>query len=387
MASSAASPPATHATRRVPERAVRAKDGAAEAESGTATLDPRLPILSLSSLRDLALLCGRNSSGTRAVLRADLEAALDEAPVLAAPRAATSQRILSIDMGVRNLAYCLLQVEGKAARSDSHRHVPQLLAWERLSLIGSGKGATREDTASAKPPASAFSPPAMAAVAARLIRDRLLPLAPTHVLIERQRFRSGGGAAVLEWTVRVNSLEAMLHGILAYRQLDANKNSKNSNSTFQTIQAVSPRRVSQFLLRGGLSGSKEEQPVSLPAKVTKEKDIKDVKEAFVAGILRASGPRQLLTYNENINDIVDAYLLRWDAKQSKSRRKTKTKETEEDGADGTDRPPLAKPVFTKIDDMADCVAQGLAWLEWEDNKKLLRARGAEHLLETKHIAG
>ena len=224
----------------------------------------------------------------------------------------------------------------------------------------------------------------MAAVAARLIRDRLLPLAPTHVLIERQRFRSGGGAAVLEWTVRVNSLEAMLHGILAYHQQLHSGKMNNKSRLFQTIQAVSPRRVSQFLLRGGLSSGKEAQKPDLSVKVTKEKDIKDVKEAFVAGILRASETERRVTYTESISHIVDAYLLRWDAKQSKSRHKTKKQEPEDD--DGTDTLATPKPVFSKIDDMADCVTQGLAWLEWEDNKKILQTRGAEGLLAAKKIA-
>ncbi|CAK7204581.1 hypothetical protein SEUCBS139899_007339 [Sporothrix eucalyptigena] len=301
---------------------------------------------------------------------------MDEAPALPTQKSASTQRILSIDMGVRNLAYCLLQVDAASARS---KKAPKLIAWERLSLIGGEKGVTEDGTAQTKLPASAFSPPTMAVAAARLIRGRLLPLAPTHVLIERQRFRSGGGAAVLEWTVRVNSLEAMLHGIFAYRQLDVSTSGEN---TVQTVQAVNPQRVSQFLLRGGLGDSSGSQTPSLPAKSTKEKYIKDVKETFVAGILRSTGPQKLLTYDERINSIVDAYLLRWDAKQSKSRKKVKTNVTEE--KEPTSSP---KPVFSKIDDLADCVAQGLAWLEWEDNRRILREMGAERLLVAKKIAG
>ncbi|CAK7562308.1 MAG: hypothetical protein SEPTF4163_000147 [Sporothrix epigloea] len=360
---------------------------AAEVKSDVYPLESRLPLLSLTSLRNLALLCGRNFSGTRAVLRADLEAAISEVSALL-PRSNTSvQRILSIDMGVRNLAYCLLQVDNKADRSSGHP-VTQLVAWKRLSLIGGEKDIAGNDTASAELPASAFSPPAMATVAARLVRDQLLPLAPTHILIERQRFRSGGGAAVLEWTVRVNSLEAMLHGILAYQQLGAsNKSKETNNGTFQSIQAISPQRVSQFLLRGGLDSSGEMQLLDVPAKLRKDKHIKDAKEAFVARVLRLTGPKQLLTYGESTKDIVDAYLFRWDAKQSKSRRKTKTKADGTDAADASGASSNSKPVFSKIDDMADCVVQGLAWLEWEENKRTLQLQGAEKLLATKQIAG
>lgn len=346
--------------------------------------DPRLPVLSLTALRDLAVLCGRNSSGTRAVLRADLEEAMYETAFAGSEK---KTRILSIDMGVRNLAYCLLEVSS----FPSLKSPPKLVAWERLSLIGGAEKEANESTAaaaatppSAKLPASAFSPPAMAAVAARLIRERLLPLRPTHILIERQRFRSGGGAAVLEWTVRVNSLEAMLHGIFAYRQMDV-----VVSNTVETVQAVSPQRASRFLLQGGMGSGHAKELLPQPrTRRTKEKDIKDVKEAFVAGLLRTPKP-PVLAYDEGVRGMVNAFLVRWDAKQSRGRAKSKTAGGKAEKKSKSAVQPTVEPELTlsKIDDLADCVAQGLIWLEWEGNKTTLRTKGAEDLLAKKQLTG
>ncbi|KAL1898864.1 hypothetical protein Sste5346_003275 [Sporothrix stenoceras] len=364
--------------KRAPRKTVKK---AAEKKLDAPAEDPRLPVLSLTALRDLAVLCGRNSSGTRAVLRADLEEAMDETPPTMTEAKKSPQRILSIDMGVRNLAYCLLEMPSSPKGGHS---VPKLVAWERLSLIGGPEKDESEESA-AKLPASTFSPPSMATVAARLIRDRLLPLSPTHILIERQRFRSGGAAAVLEWTVRVNSLEAMLHGIFAYRQLE-----ETASNTVQTVQAVSPQRASRFLLQGGMGAGHAKELLPPRTGKTKEKNIKDAKEAFVAGLLRTPKSSKLV-YDESTRGMVDAFLIRWEAKQSRGRVKSKdeTTKTKSDTKPKSEVKPTVEALITlsKIDDLADCVAQGLIWIEWEGNKAILRAKGAEDLLATKQLTG
>ena len=78
---------------------------------------------------------------------------------------------------------------------------------------GNGEKEVDADAESGTEP-DPFSPASLARVTTALVRDALLPLRPTHVLIERQRFRSAGHAAVQEWTLRVNTLEAMLHAAL-----------------------------------------------------------------------------------------------------------------------------------------------------------------------------
>ena len=401
----------TRAAKKTPEIVTRAKKTTKKKATEAPQTDSPIPPLSLVQLRDVAVLCGRNTSGTKAVLRSDLEeAVLGEAPATTTPE--LPQRILSIDMGVRNLAYCLLEADPKGGPA-------KLIAWERLSLIDEDEAHEADAAANAK--MSLFTPPRLAAVAARLVRDRLLALEPTQVLIERQRSRSGGGMAVLEWTMRVNSLEAMLHGIFAYHQ------ASQACQKIQGVEAVSPKRVSVFLLRGGIGdGTSRDQCPQTAA--TKEKDIKDVKEAFIAGILRAavdgqkatkgtkaskaakaktnavmadSGP--LLSYDERASPMVEAYLIRWDAKQKrlrpkepkepKSAAKPKTRKGSADdngGINDSDKKATVTellPTLSKIDDLADCVAQGLIWLEWELNKHILRGKGADALLDEKQLPG
>ncbi|EPE07721.1 cruciform cutting endonuclease mitochondrial [Ophiostoma piceae UAMH 11346] len=373
------------------------------------------------ALRDVAVLCGRNASGTKSSLRSDLEeAVLSEAAAKLTTKQSTTpspelpRRVLSIDMGVRNLAYCLLEADPRGGPA-------KLIAWERLSLIDEDE-ARQADAATKK---SLFTPPRLATIAARLVRDRLLALEPTHVVIERQRSRSGGGMAVLEWTMRVNSLEAMLHGIFAYHQVS------QARQKIQSVEAVSPKRVSVFLLRGGIGDGTSRDQCPQTA-TTKEKDIKDVKEAFIAGILRAAvdGRKEatkgtktakttktttaktkaamadrgtLLSYDERASPMVEAYMVRWDAKQKRLRPKeakaaAKSKTSKGGVDDNDDSGGISDndqkttvtnllPTLSKIDDLADCVAQGLIWLEWEHNKGILRDEGADALLEEKQLPG
>ena len=58
----------------------------------------------------------------------------------------------------------------------------------------------------------------MAQIALNFIQTHILPQNPTHILIERQRFRSSSSPAILDWTIRVNTLEAMIYAILAVHQ-------------------------------------------------------------------------------------------------------------------------------------------------------------------------
>lgn len=67
----------------------------------------------------------------------------------------------------------------------------------------------------------AFSPAALSTMTLAVIREILLPLRPTHILIERQRYRTQGKSHIGEWTLRVNTLEAILHAMFAALRVES----------------------------------------------------------------------------------------------------------------------------------------------------------------------
>ncbi|KAI8991105.1 ribonuclease H-like domain-containing protein [Mycotypha africana] len=97
--------------------------------------------------------------------------------------ASTTSQVLSFDLGYRNLAYCVLD-------KDSN-----IKDWARVDLD-----------------LDSFHPSVVAPVVRQFVTDRVqCHLGQVdRVLIEQQRARSGGGHAVLEATLRVNCVEAVL---------------------------------------------------------------------------------------------------------------------------------------------------------------------------------
>ncbi|KAK1772421.1 mitochondrial resolvase Ydc2 [Phialemonium atrogriseum] len=333
--------------------------------------------LSLGQLRNLTLQCGINRSGTKGVLIQRLDQTLrDHRPL------GPDARVLSIDLGIRNLAYSLLSPPlARPSRAQrGSKAGPAVHAWRPLSLApapGAAAGDQDQGPADGADEALAadFSPASLSRIALRLVQERLLPLRPTHVLIERQRFRSGGGSAVYEWTVRVNSLEAMLY------------------ATFATLQAlghwdgvvlpIDPKRVSTFLLedqkvvgddgveRGG------EDPDCVPgAKKAGGKARKDATGAEVKSsgrVARENKKRKIdlvgnwLVHHKLAMAGVEAtamriaFLEKWLPKEHLGKR----------SAEGLALKGTAESI-RKLDDVADSLLQGVAWLRWEENKTKLR---------------
>ena len=125
------------------------------------------------------------------------------------------ERILSIDMGIQNLAFCVADVETGGSADRMH-----VVAWRRVSPTSFLPSVAQSQTpqpasSSVRLPSSVFTSQNLALAAQSLLTRTFLPYAPSTILIERQRFRTGGVAAVQEWTLRVNTLEAALWGVLA----------------------------------------------------------------------------------------------------------------------------------------------------------------------------
>lgn len=190
--------------------------------------------LVVPQLKQIATACGLRVTGTRG----DIISRLVEARAswqAKAPR----PRLLSVDLGVRNFAIALMTPSDAQPPSGAVQSIggdvggrqpviADLHAWERIELV---------------PPdadASYFAPDRMATMAWDLLENKILPLEPTHIVMERQRSRTMSGANVQEWTLRVNSLEAMLHAML--KILGVTGRWKG------TLQSITPTSATQFWL-------------------------------------------------------------------------------------------------------------------------------------------
>ena len=222
----------------------------------------------------------------------------------------TPHRILSIDMGIRNLALCLLSIPPSQP--------PQISDWNRVTVSQKPDSSTIES----------FEPLEYAQKAYSLMHSALQSYRPHTILIERQRYRSAGGAAIQEWTVRVNMLESMFHATL--------------HTLAQTcghdivVRSVSPRRITGFWL----------------ADVDEKMNVRETKMAKVACAERIVRGEESLDEGGMVEFVGEARMV----------------------AEGFNRGKRGDR--SKFDDLADSMLQGLGWWKWHVN----RARMVDEIL-------
>ncbi|BDD56418.1 hypothetical protein MPDQ_001893 [Monascus purpureus] len=268
-----------------------------------------------------------------------------------------------------------------------------------------------------------FSTPAYAARAYTLITSLLEKYKPTHVLIEKQRFRSGGGVAVQEWTLRVGVLEGMLYAVL-YTLKQQQRQHQGTQLEQQylpppLVHTVDPQQVIKYwrALSGSptfrLRGKKYDrfQLESPPTKTMKmtPADVKRTKIDLVGTWLSVSRenenenemarssdtrdssssyaelditsnesipqtilqtPKVQIATNPQVRDMVDIYLRRWDGGPSPSPRSSR-------GSTISGEPPPRK-----LDDLADCLLQGVTWLDWQVMRYRVLTEGIDDVLSS-----
>lgn len=366
------------------------------------------PKLTSAQLKSIARLCGKSRSGTKAVIADRIVDDLRTFEPLA-----PGTRVLSIDLGIRNLAYSLLEVpefshglpaksSKKAKKKDNAPSsvvpiAPRLLAWERLALIprmdkvappkrstkksrkktkaNEGTEAAQQEeevlpkksrrkskldevapgleaddlTADADPTTTPvlmedFSPARLSALAVDLILNRLLPLRPDVVTLEQQRFRQMGGSGVYEWTLRVNSLESMLYAVLTLLRETGQWHRGGR------IEPIVARNVLEFMVvRDRAAGFDVGDIWGRGA------DNKKVKKDIIG---RALASAEGLVVEGTPQAVASEYLDEWQGKKSFQRRADRMK---------------------KLDDLADCLLQGLAFIHWQNNKRMLLDGGVDAL--------
>ncbi|KAK0626330.1 mitochondrial resolvase Ydc2 [Immersiella caudata] len=342
-------------------------------------------------LQSLASRCGISKSGTKALVKERLKDAALNTTTLS-----PSARILSIDLGLRNFAFSLFTVPPtspllspsapqpfttkKPGGKQTPREPPliTLHAWRHIDLVSAlidnlppppttptkpdpndNPSHTSEPPDTTVPPSPTFTPSTLAPLTITLILTHLLPFQPTHILIERQRFRSGSAAGVLEWTLRVNTLESMLHASLTTIK------ALNPSLWSGELIAVPPQRVVRYLNGEGLLerwGDEEvmrdgaavvpEAPKRPSAREVKQKKVDLVEELLCGGRVEIG--------NDEVLGMVELFRRQEKKKMGRKKKEQKKKEEEEDAS------------LRKKDDLSDCLLQGMVWFEWQRNIKEMR---------------
>ena len=199
--------------------------------------------LKLAQIKPLLTAVGSRTSGTKSQLIAQLERDL-AVPKLALSKVSPT-RILSVDMGIKNLAFCVCDI-----KKNTNGFGIKVNEWKKIAVSDYAQQDAVDRTGVEDP----YGPSSLSRTAHHLVKNVLLPYQPDTVLVERQRFRSGGGSAVLEWTLRVNVFESMIWAVA--RTLQAEKQSGP-----QHLWPVDPKQVARFwvgenVTEGRISASK-----------------------------------------------------------------------------------------------------------------------------------
>ena len=274
-------------------------------------------------------------------------------------------------MGIRNLAYCCLILPHTGQRTATDVGNPVLQEWTRIAIAEQSskpkqagdpvpKKANTEVERSEKVtksnPKEAFDPATYSQYAYDLVAALLKDLIPTHILIERQRFRSMGGSAVQEWTLRVNMFEAMIYAVL--------KTFSERGIWKGNVHPIAPSKVSNFWITNKQAAVKEGSG-SQSAKT------KSAKIDLVAEWLQDGGHFEMRGAAARLGQAYLRKKTRKDCKSSVKQKKLSESKTQT----------VAQDSVEKLDDLADCLLQGMAWIKWENNRRLIMAKGAEALDE------
>jgi cruciform cutting endonuclease 1 len=316
--------------------------------------------LKLTQLRALAFKCGISTSGTKGILTQRLH---DEISSVTRLPASKQTRVLSIDMGIRNLAYCLLTVPNEqlslSPGISTKAKLPKIESWHRIS-VSSPVVETGEPL---NPDKESFSPATLSLSAYKLLRHKLLPHNPTHILIERQRFRSMGSKHILEWTVRVNMFESIIYATLHTLEEEGVWDGE--------VVGVLPGKVGPFWV-GENEKEKEDAPDRRSEFYRKVRNAKSskirskgLKMDLVRDWLEAGDVVEL--GNQDVKERAKGYTQKWDRLPGRMK--------------GVKNGVRVEGEMGKLDDLADCLLQGMAWIQWERNKRIALNEGVAALLE------
>lgn len=319
---------------------------------------PWLETLTLNQLQRLAVLIGSPCSGTKAVRITGIREAITQ--VAQDENQGAGLSLLSIDMGIRNLAFAHISAPAIQGAGGLYQYgKPKIEAWRRLSVsnpremptaVQSGEpsvGEEHEKSGSlsaqvAKAGNESFEPIDFATHAYKFIDHMLTEYKPNRILIERQRFRTGGQAAVQEWTIRVGVFEGMLYAVL--RAL------AEERKLHLSVEPMPPGRVNRSWLQDSTSTE------LVQGKRLSGRDVKQAKIRLVCEMLEERGTKSHFAVGKQLRPLTEDFIAVW--KETKTRKSTSHR-------------------IGKLDDLADSLLQGLAWINWQNNRVRLTSLGKE----------
>ncbi|KAF2648507.1 Ydc2-catalyt-domain-containing protein [Lophiostoma macrostomum CBS 122681] len=366
---------------------------------------PKASAPTVSSVKKLLMRIGSATSGRKNVLLTRLSHDLGnhKMPLSEEPSQSEKVRILSIDMGIKNLAFCIADVHANAlSRITSGAPIPMKIeAWRRLDVVEEvtaasfqrsesntkqkSEDAELEDDEAADP----YTPSTLSRTAYQLIMQTFLPYKPDVVLIERQRWRSAGGPSIQQWTVRVNTLEGMLWALFTGFRERSNRtvpsgNSKNEvgNGKSYDIWGVDPKRVGNFWSSRTQSALEDEIDFGPEGEVTEflessKTAVKTSRRGAVEKKAKIELLRSWLLHDSPAtqNPVAKASTIDDEAMSpaiafsfSKEAESTRKSLLTEKSRGGRAKGKSVGKELRKLDDVTDCLLQAAAWVAWEGNK-------------------
>lgn len=254
------------------------------------------------------------------------------------------RRVLSIDMGIKNFSYALIDVHDLSKP-------PCLQQWRRLDVT-TDFCSQNEDIDFAEKEKS-FDPLKYARISYLLFAKYILPTyRPDIILIERQRHRTGGRSTVIEWTFRVNMFESVVWGVL---------NTYISENGFNVyMKSISPRTTKSYWIPSPLHLGVEEPNEKISYAKSKSMCVQIVKD-WVSKDPVSETP--VVTFSKNVSQQV--------ARFHGKKKKVCTTRKVENGEAVLETGVATPNASVKLDDLTDSLLQGIAWVQWQRNQNLV----------------
>ncbi|KAG4305141.1 hypothetical protein PORY_001311 [Pneumocystis oryctolagi] len=303
----------------------------------------QLQRLTVQQLRTVAMKCGILNNGNKSELINRIFKEISKTKLI--DKHYTAHRILSIDMGIRNLALCSIILPPVVIQDFNLIYYENFIINEWCKLSINLENIENDEITKKTHKLTSYS-----FLAYQLAKSFLEKFQPQTILIERQRYRTRNMNTVLEWTIKINMFEHMLHAIFR-----CFKEEKIWNDPEADILSIDPTKITSFwleknntikkntfinhnLFKNIFTNSRNNDSINLsetPLKSKKEK-IK-----IVDLLLKA-------------NSIFDFKNTQITADDFISRKKEKNK--------------------LKVDDLADSFLQAVSWIIWEQNKWKLKQK-------------